>query len=172
MTRRIVTGNNPQGKAYFVHDGPSPSRLDMGMAIREQIWIDDPAKPDPAATTDPVEVEMIHLHPPANGSTFRIVTFQPEGHTPEIGPEELAKNQLRSDTGDFMEKDNPGMHTTRTIDYAIVLSGEIYLKLDEGEAHLRAGDIAVQRATRHGWFNRSNEPCAIAFVLIDSPNYR
>ncbi len=54
MTRRIVTGNNSDGKSYFAHDGPSPTRLDMGMVIGEQIWIDDPAKPDPAAATDPV----------------------------------------------------------------------------------------------------------------------
>ncbi|MCH2538154.1 MAG: cupin domain-containing protein, partial [Dehalococcoidia bacterium] len=66
----------------------------------------------------------------------------------------------------------PGMHTTRTIDYAIVLSGEIYQKLDDGEMRLEAGDIVVQRATRHGWYNRGNKPCPIAFVLISSPNYQ
>ena len=172
MTRRIVTGNNADGKAYFVSDGPSPTRLDTGMTISEQFWIDDPAKPDPSGTTDPVDVEILPLHPPANGSCFRIVTFQPEGHTPEISTEELAKNRSRGDAGGVFEEDNPGMHTTRTIDYAIVLTGEIYLKLDEGEERLRAGDIVVQRATRHGWYNRGNEPCAIAFVLIDSANYR
>ena len=64
------------------------------------------------------------------------------------------------------------MHTTRTIDYGIVLSGEIDLELDEGEVHLKAGDVVVQRGTRHAWRNRSSEPCRIAFVLIDSPNYR
>ena len=71
-----------------------------------------------------------------------------------------------------MEQDNPGMHTTQTIDYAIVLSGETDLRLDEGEVHLRAGDIVVQRATRHGWYNRSDEPCPVAFVLISSSNYQ
>ena len=172
MTRRIVTGNNAEGKSYFVHDGPSPTRLDMGMVINEQFWIDDPANPDPTAAKDPVDVEKLHLHPPLNGSSFRIVTFFPEDHTPDISDEELAKNRSRSDDGGVFEADNPGMHTTRTIDYAIVLSGEIYLKLDEGEMHLRAGDIVVQRATRHGWYNRGHEPCPVAFVLISSPNYR
>ncbi len=172
MTRRIVTGNNSDGKSYFVSDGPSPTRLDMGMVSGEQIWIDDPAKPDPGASADPVNVEKLQLHPPHNGSSFRIVTFWPEGHTPEISPEELAKNRSRFDDGGVMEADNPGMHTTRTIDYAIVLSGEIDLKLDEGELHLQAGDLVVQRATRHGWYNRGDEPCPVAFVLISSPNYR
>ena len=172
MTRRIVTGNNAEGKSYLVHDGPSPTRLDLGMVINEQIWIDDPAKPDPMAAQDPVDVEKIHLHPPPNGSSFRVVTFFPEGHTTEISPEELAKNRSRADDGGVFEADDPGMHTTRTIDYAIILSGEIYLKLDEGEILLQAGDIVVQRATRHGWYNRGAEPCPVAFVLISSPNYR
>lgn len=64
------------------------------------------------------------------------------------------------------------MHTTPTLDYAIILSGEIYLRLDEGEMLMRAGDVAVQRATRHGWYNRGSGPCSIAFILISSPNYR
>ena len=71
-----------------------------------------------------------------------------------------------------MEEDDPGMHTTPTIDYGIVLSGEIDLELDEGEVHLQAGDVVVQRGTRHAWRNRGTEPCRIAFVLISSPNYR
>ena len=172
MTRRIVTGNNAEGKSCFVHDGPSPTRLNMGMVINEQLWIDDPANPDPTAAKDPVGVATLHLHPPLNGSSFRIVTFFPEGHTPEISQEELDKNRARADDGGVFEADNPGMHTTRTIDYAIILSGEIYLKLDDGEMLLEAGDIVVQRATRHGWYNRGNEPCPIAFVLISSPNYQ
>ena len=125
MTRRIVTGNNSEGKSYFVHDGPSPTRLDMGMVIHEQFWIDDPAAPDPAAAKDPVDVDTLHLHPPINGSSFRIVTFFPEDHTPEISQEELAKNRARADDGGVFEADNPGMHTTRTIDCDNPLRGDL-----------------------------------------------
>ena len=71
-----------------------------------------------------------------------------------------------------MEKDDQAMHTTRTIDYGIVLSGEIDLELDEGEVHLGPGDVVVQRGTRHAWRNRGSRPCTMAFVLISSPNYR
>ena len=97
------------------------------------------------------------LGPVVAGSHRREIRFYKE-----IGPNAEVRG----------EADNPGMHTTRTIDYAIVLSGEIYLKLDEGEMLLQAGDIVVQRATRHGWYNRGDEPCPVAFVLISSPNYR
>jgi len=58
------------------------------------------------------------------------------------------------------------MHRTRTLDYAIVLSGEIWAVLDEGEVLLRAGDCLVQRGTNHAWSNRSDVPCTIAFVLV------
>ena len=88
MTRRILTGNNAAGKSYFVHDGPSPTQLNMGRVINEQFWIDDPANPDPTAAKDPVDVDTLHLHPPLNGSSFPIVTFFPEDHTPEISHEE------------------------------------------------------------------------------------
>jgi quercetin dioxygenase-like cupin family protein len=63
---------------------------------------------------------------------------------------------------------HPGMHRTRTLDYAIVLSGEIYAVLDEGEVLLEAGDVLVQRGTNHAWSNRSDRPCRIAFVLVDA----
>ncbi len=76
------------------------------------------------------------------------------------------------DTGDALEEEDPAMHTTRTIDYGIILDGEVDLELDEGEVHLRPGDVIVQRATRHAWRNRGTAPCTIAFVLISSPNYR
>ena len=66
----------------------------------------------------------------------------------------MAKNRARADDGGVFEADGPGMHTTRTIDYAIILSGEIYLKPDDGEMLLERGDITVQPATRHGWYNR------------------
>ena len=75
--------------------------------------------------------------------------------------------------GDSMERDEPGMHTTATVDYGIVLSGEVVLELDDGaERTVRAGDVVVQRATRHAWRNRSDADCVVAFVLISSPNYQ
>jgi len=64
------------------------------------------------------------------------------------------------------------MHTTATIDYGIVLSGNVSLELDAGEVDLCPGDVVVQRATRHAWRNRSGPPFPVAFVLIGSPNYK
>ena len=69
---------------------------------------------------------------------------------------------------DLANKRHPGFHKTATIDYAIVLSGEIYALMDEGEVLLKAGDVLVQRGTNHAWSNRTEQPCCIAFVLIDA----
>ena len=75
------------------------------------------------------------------------------------------------DFGIATDPKDPAMHITRTIDYAIILSGEIDLELDEGEVHLKQGDVVVQRGTRHAWRNRGTRPCTVAFVLVRSPNY-
>ena len=170
VRRRVVTGINAEGKSYFVHDGPTPGHLDMGVRVIDEIWVDDPASPDPQAKRDPVDVETFHLEPPAEGSVVRVLTFRPG--SAQTASESLAALAARFDTGDAMEEDEPGMHTTRTIDYGIVLSGEIDLELDEGEVHLSAGDVVVQRATRHAWRSRSDQPCVMAFVLVSSANYR
>lgn len=172
VTRRVVTGIDDSGKSYFVHDGPTPGHLDMGAFVSDEIWVDNPAAPDPAAKRDPAEAEKHYLSPPSGGSVIRILTFQPDGHEPDEFHSALASEAgERFDTGGAMEEDNPGMHTTPTIDYGIILSGSIDLELDSGEVHMNAGDVVVQRATRHAWRNRSGKPCVVAFVLIGSPSY-
>ena len=170
-TRRVVTGVDAGGKSFFVHDGPTPGTLDLGRALNDEIWVDDPAAPDPGAARDPVASGRFSLEPPPGGSVVRVFTFEPASREDLPSADEIAEAAARFDTGDAMEPENPGMHTTQTIDYGIVLSGEIDLELDSGEVHLRAGDVVVQRATRHAWRNRSSEPCTMAFVLIHSPNY-
>ncbi len=63
---------------------------------------------------------------------------------------------------------HPMMHRTRSVDYAIIMAGEIDMLMDEGEVHLKAGDVVVQQATNHAWVNRSGKPCRVAFILMDS----
>jgi len=167
--RRIVTGNNDDGKSHIVADGYTPGYLDFGYCILNEIWVDDPAKYDSKILKDPAVTEKYHIEPPMNGSLMRIITIRPHGI--KLTNEQLAASK-RFDTGDTMDKDNPGMHATNTIDYGIVISGEIDLELDEGTVHLMQGDTVVQRGTRHAWRNNGSEPCTIAFVGISSPNYR
>jgi len=173
-TRRVVTGINQDGKSYFVHDGPTPGHLNAGYFQTDEIWVDEPNRPDPKAENDPVDIDIFDLSPPVNGSRIRIFTFPSADKLPDpsLTPEEVGKNYARWNTGKAMETDDPAMHTTATIDYGIVLQGEIFLELDEGEVHLKPGDVVVQRGTRHAWRNRGQEACTMAFILISSQNYQ
>ena len=101
---------------------------------------------------------------------MRVFTFIPDA-LQKKDPAILSTASNRFNTGDSMDPTNPGMHTTATIDYGIVLSGQVTLELDEGSVDLNVGDIVVQRATPHAWRNVSSEPCTMLFVLISSPNY-
>jgi mannose-6-phosphate isomerase-like protein (cupin superfamily) len=103
---------------------------------------------------------------------FRIVEFPPEGH--DLDHADPSGQAMLKAAGAIVKGDegltarHPGMHKTNTIDYAIILSGEIDMLVDEDEVHLRAGDVVVRRGTYHAWANRGTEPCRIAFILIDA----
>ena len=87
----------------------------------------------------------------------------------EVNNAEMLKDMGLAGTADIGEKPrHPGMHRTDSIDYAVIMSGEIDLLLDDSDVHLKAGDVVVQRGTKHAWANRGDEPCKIAFILIDA----
>ncbi|MBL4788353.1 MAG: cupin domain-containing protein, partial [Kordiimonadaceae bacterium] len=111
--------------------------------------------------------------PQSGGSVLRLVDFPPASatHSVEMTAEVLADLDVTMPGGAIahFEPDTPGMHTTDSVDYGIVLKGEIYLELDNGEERLvRAGDCVVQNGTRHAWHNRSDEVATMAFILIDA----
>ena len=168
-TRRIVTGIDSEGRSFFQEDGETPGYLDLGAFIDEEIWIDDPGAAE-TEYVDPASAEKFDLVPPQGGSRARIFTFMPDKGQ-SYDPEVISKAAQRFNTGEAMDPENPGMHTTATIDYGIVLSGNITLELDEGSRKLGPGDIVVQRATAHAWRNNSDQPCTMLFVLISSPKY-
>ena len=124
------------------------------------------------ASGEPSE-DGIVLAPPKNGTRIRVLDIPPEDESLQrITPEEarahfaeIGAADAASHTG--AESRHAFMHRTETIDYGIVLEGEIVLILDEGETTVRAGDIVIQRGTNHGWANRSDRNCRIAFILID-----
>jgi mannose-6-phosphate isomerase-like protein (cupin superfamily) len=111
----------------------------------------------------------IGIAPPSGGSVFRIIDIPPT--PPEI--EKLPPDYLHKEIGDHAPKNGRPprhtlMHRTRTVDYAIIMQGEIDMLLDDTEIHLEAGDVLIQQGTNHAWVNRGSEPCRIAFVLIDA----
>lgn len=136
--RRVVTGHDENGKAVVKWDSKIESVSGRPGFFRAEMWA---TKELPPVLTDEDPTEWEVGTAIAGGSVFRIIKFDPG----------VSGRQ----------------HVTESIDYALVLSGEIDMELEEGdEVHLKAGDILIQRATIHNWFNRGKEPCTIAFVLL------
>jgi hypothetical protein len=164
MTRRVVTGQTADGKSAFVSD----EQLPEGQFA--QLWGSDEAVTLP---TDGSEPKWTTFFPPVNGFRFLVFTMPPDppGGMPPLTPEIIGlMNEHRPGLGDAMEVGTAGMHTTDTIDFDIVLSGEVYLELDDGaEVKLTAGDVVIQNGTRHAWHNRSGQPVTMASALVAAP---
>ena len=164
--RRVVTGHDDNGAAIIARDGDAENvRVRAANGLTSTLlWVEDQTPSDNAGDVDKADRE-IGVAPPDGGSVFRIVEFVPDDDS--VSNEEM-KRELGLDPDDGAPVRHPGMHRTRSVDYGIVLSGEIDMLVDEDEVHLTAGDVVVQRGTNHAWANRGTEPCRIAFVLIDA----
>jgi mannose-6-phosphate isomerase-like protein (cupin superfamily) len=160
--RRVVTGHGAGGKAVFASDAlVDPIEFGAGGAYHVLWGGDAPARfPDdgsPPAWSAPF--------PPVGGHRFLLMTL-PVGAVRGSDDEQLS-SFLADSLGDIMEKDEPGMHKTATIDFEVVLSGKIGLELDDGaEVVLGPGDVVVQNGTRHRWHNRGTEPATMAVIVI------
>jgi mannose-6-phosphate isomerase-like protein (cupin superfamily) len=166
--RRIVTGHDAQGKAVALFDGPSPpkQRSPGGNAVT-MLWVAGETPVDMSGNQDRASTP-VGVPPPANGSIFRIVDFPPyaPGTAPVDHHKILLGMGIDPETQGYARHANT--HRTRSIDYAIVLEGEIDMLMDDTEVHVKAGDMLVQQGTNHAWVNNGDKPCRIAFILIDA----
>ena len=169
--RRVITSHDDTGKAIILIDGPTPHRSEReGGAVLQNVWVTDETPAVLTGKQDRMD-RKIGIPPPNGGSVIRVLDIPPTGDVSK-----LDLNAMQSHLGPehvhpkARKPRHPSMHRTRTIDYAIIMSGEIDMLLDDSEVHLKAGDILVQQATNHAWVNRGKEPCRICFVLIDSEN--
>ncbi len=170
--RRIVTGTDANGHSCIAEDGPPPviSTIPGRPGLRNaNIWSTS-ATPVPVDEPDRIALHK-GLYPPKNGTVIRVMDIPPEPQTDE---EQRAWHAATAETV-FPDRDrrvadksrHPGMHITDTVDYAIILFGEMYAVMEEGETLMKAGDVLVQRGTNHSWSNRSGEVCRVAFILVD-----
>lgn len=173
--RRIVTGHNADGKAIIISDAP-PVHTQLvggtGGPTFFEVWhtMESPA----LIHHQPGEMDedKLVLPPPANGTRIRVIEFPPEGEEIRKLTSADAAAKFKS-MGDekastaIANAPHPLMHKTKTVDYGIVLEGEITMILDHGEAIIKAGDIIIQNGTNHAWANHSGSICRMAFVLID-----
>lgn len=169
--RRVLTGDDARGRSSIVDDGPSPAVKVVperpGYRVTN-IWRTG-AAPAPVGAPDSITAQQ-GVSPPPGGTVLRIIDFPPEPKDPK------ALQRMLEATFSSMYRDaqhaprpgeHPGMHRTETVDYALMLEGEMIAIMDEGETVLRKGDVLIQRGTNHAWTNRSGQPARIAFVLID-----
>ena len=167
-TRRIVTGHDAQGKAVVLFDRelPPKQRSAGGNAV-SMLWITDEFPIDVDGTGDRGD-RAIGVPPPAAGTIFRIVDFPPtkpaDGHVDH--DKILSAMGIDPATQGYMRHANT--HRTKSVDYAIVLEGEIDMLLDDTQIHVKAGDTLVQQGTNHAWVNNSGANCRVAFILIDA----
>jgi mannose-6-phosphate isomerase-like protein (cupin superfamily) len=167
--RRVVTGHEADGKAVVLFDG-APVRVRQVPESGTKswlLWVNDSTPADVGGSQDRGD-RTIGIPPPPGGSIFRIVEFHPIDHTKL--PADYMAHAVGADhtPAKGWPPRHPAMHRTRSVDYAVVMSGEIDMLLDDSEIHLKAGDVIVQQCTNHAWVNRGSEPCRIAFVLIDA----
>ena len=175
MVRRVVTGHDDNGKAIVLSDAEAPFVMTNPARpgyVSTDIWRTN-ATPTPVVSThDEPTLGPRRQMPEKNGTVFRINRVMPEtGDISNMTPEQSKKlfAALGNEQASTFHKNgrHPLMHRTETIDYVLILSGEIYCVLDDTEVLLKAGDTMIQCGTNHAWSNRSNAPCDIAFILID-----
>ena len=167
--RRVVTGHHADGRSTVLldDDAPNVKRRHAGNAST-LVWVTDETPARVSQGEDRSDRE-IGVPPPPRGTIFRIAEFPPGvgGEVRDnaavlrdfgIGPDVLRGQPPR----------HPAIHRTRSVDYVIVLEGEIDLLLDDGEVRLSAGDVVVQQATNHAWINRGAVTCRLAMVFIDA----
>lgn len=170
--RRVVTGHDENGVAIIESDQIADHILQRpnrpGVTLTN-FWLSNSTPAEYDGATETCEGQFI-LHPPKNGSVFRCVEFLPED------PEVLKTLDGKAAFAEMGAGDNivqnarhPFMHRTDSLDYAVILTGEITMLMDneEDDVQLKAGDVVVQRGTNHAWSNRGTEPCVIAFILVD-----
>ncbi|PIF28616.1 Cupin domain-containing protein [Acidovorax sp. 56] len=171
---RVVTGHNSRGRAVVVSEGPLSTVVEIAAipgTVFHEVWstAQSPAVVDNGP--DPTLGALV-LPPPPGGTRLRFVDIPPD--TPEFlahGAQRMhaAFSQVGDASASTVCSDSPHplMHRTESVDYGVVIEGELTLVLDEGEVQLRPGSVVVQRGTNHAWANRSGAPCRMLFVLVD-----
>lgn len=170
--RRIVTGHDEQGNSVFVSDGYAPRAQSFasipGHAMA-QLWT-TPANPVRLEQEHDPTLDYASLIPPQGGTSLAMFDFPPDSVMQKpIDGAQVFEELSAALPGliESFEQENPGMHTTSTIDYGIILEGEMWLELDNGQSRIvKAGDIVIQNGTRHAWRNKSDRIARALFVMI------
>ena len=168
--RRVVTGHDAEGRSTFIADGQAPNYIEapgFRQLYLTDLWETAGAPASNAGDKD-AAARPVKLEPPPNGTIVRIVEFPPDSTRPQGKDGSAGFKAIGASHAQDRHSADPMMHKTSTVDYAIVLKGEIYAVMEQGEKLLKAGDVLVQRGTNHSWSVRGKEPCLVAFILVSA----
>lgn len=171
---RVVTGHDAEGKAIVASNGPLPTVIEIAAipgTIFHEVWATQGSPAPVGNGPDPTQGPLM-LPPPKQGTRMRFVDIPPDtteflAHGAQRMGEAFA--QIGDVAASTVKTDSPHplMHRTESVDYGIVIEGEMTLVLDDSEVLLKPGSVVVQRGTNHAWANRSGRPCRMLFVLVD-----
>lgn len=166
--KRVVTANTEEGRSYILHDAPPETVvIQPGRALTfYELWETDGPLASNAGTED-AGARPVRHHPPHGGTRFRVVELMPDEQreADAIGSD---FDQIDAPDIQVEESSDPTMHRNETVDYNVILSGEVVAVTDDDETLLRAGDVLIQRGTAHTWNNRSDRPCVFASVMVSA----
>lgn len=172
--RRIVTGHDDQGRAIILYDDADAPNTFSSETIpgfgATVAWYTPAGAVDHVTDDDPASAGAQIDFPDVGETVVRIADFPPDDVYPQDAGDavfdEIGAQEEREAGGEHSADKHFWFHRTESIDYAVVLEGEITLLVDEGEVTMRAGDVAVQRATAHAWSNRTDRTARVLFVLV------
>ena len=175
--RLVVTGHTADGHSTIITDGPSPNSwasqdvVGFGAIVP---WLTTPPGISNEGNEDAAPADAaVPMYPEVGGTVFRIASFPPDARYADGGAESLFDDiggeHARDAAGAEDDSRHFWFHRTDSLDYAIVLEGEIWLLTDKDEALLRPGDVVIQRGTSHSWSNRTDRTCRMAFILLGAP---
>ncbi|AOW12041.1 cupin [Hydrogenophaga crassostreae] len=171
---RVVTGHDADGKSVVVSDGPLPTVVEIASipgTVFHEVWSTVGAPTPVGNDADPTAAPLT-LRPPERGTRIRFVDIPPD--TADFlahgaASMQQAFNQIGDEAASTVQANSPHplMHRTESVDYGVVIEGELTLVLDDSEVLLGPGSVVVQRGTNHAWANRSGQLCRMLFVLVD-----
>lgn len=166
--RRVLTGHDAEGRSTIIADGFAANVKELpsipGLALTD-LWETTGAPASNEGHAD-AAARPVRLEPPPAGTIFRVVEFPPDAAWRKKSDLREGFDAIGAAHAQDKASHDPMMHKTASVDYAIVLKGEIWAVMEKGETLLKAGDVLVQRGTNHSWSNRTDQPALVAFILV------
>jgi len=172
--KRYVMANRADGLSDIVYETDLAAKLGAAGLQSQELWRNEQTPADLSDPADPVADQTMHHEPPDGGAIFRVLKFPPEKDMASVTAEVMvayhrAIHSTHVPSLEYLRRAKSlTMHKTDTLNYFVLVSGELWALSERRDVLLRPGDVIVQKGCMHGWANRSDQPAVLVAVLIDS----